>query len=295
MILQKITCKEKEKIEYLRKVYGHELAVHAFSSLYLWQEQLGLSLYMGERMYCVKSVWHGSNAWYFPCGEESEVRNFINAHRREKKFKLVCLRRKDVLWMQKKYPDEWNYIPDEMEDEYIYSIREHLELKGKAYANMRTQVHRVEREYKSETHAIDSLNEEDAVSIIRKWRRRKGQLLEGFLSDDQVNENLIRMRRELSGEGVIVYLDGRPVSVVAGVPLSKDTFDIIVAKSTENLQGVSYYAKREFMKKIQDRFQYINLEDDMGIPGLRKMKKAMRPVRKNRLWEAKIATKQRSF
>ncbi|MDE6742642.1 MAG: phosphatidylglycerol lysyltransferase domain-containing protein [Lachnospiraceae bacterium] len=290
MILQKITCKEKEKIEYLRRSYGHDLAVHAFSSLYLWQEQLGLSLYMGESMFCVKSVWHGSNAWYFPCGEESEVRNFISALKKEKDFKMVCLRWKDVLWMQKNYPDEWNYIPDEMEDEYIYSVREHLELKGGAYANMRTQVHRVERDYKPETRMLDPLNEEDAVFIIRKWRRRKGQLPEGFLSDDQVNETLIRMRRELSGEGVIVYLGGSPVSVVAGVPLSKDTFDIIVAKSTENLQGVSYYAKREFMKKIQDRFQYINLEDDMGIPGLRRMKKAMCPVRKNRLWEAKVET-----
>lgn len=290
MILQKITCKEKEKIEYLRRSYGHDLAVHAFASLYLWQEQLGLSLYMGERMFCVKSVWHGRNAWYFPCGEESEVRNFIRTLKKEKDVKLVCLRWKDVLWMQKNYPNEWNYMPDEMEDEYIYSIREHLELKGGAYANMRTQVHRVERDYKPETRMLDSLNEEDAVSIIRKWRRRKGQFSEGFLSDDQVNETLIRMRRELSGEGVIVYLGGSPVSVVAGVPLSKDTFDIIVAKSTENLQGVSYYAKREFMKKIQDRFQYINMEDDMGIPGLRKMKKAMRPVRKNRLWEAKVET-----
>lgn len=286
MILRSITFQDKEKIENLRKIYRHELAVHAFASLYLWQEQLGLSLYMGNSMFCVKSAWYGANAWYFPCGEEKEIRDFIGLRRKEKDFKLVCLRPKDVLWMQKEYPDGWNYKQDKTGDEYIYSIKEHLELRGRAYANMRTQVHKVEREYKPETYLLDTWNGKDAVYIIREWRRRKGRFQDGLLSDDQVNETLIRLRRELSGEGVIVYLDGRPVSVVAGVPLSSDTFDIIIAKSTENTQGMSYYAKREFMKSIWDRFRYINLEDDMGIPGLRTMKTAMCPVRKNRLWEA---------
>lgn len=287
MLLQKFTLKEKKKIEYLRRFYGQELAVYAFSSLYLWQEQLGLSLYLGKKIFCVKSAWHGANAWYFPCGEENEVRNFIRIHKRERDFKLVCLRRKDVLWMQKEFPDGWNYIADEDGDEYIYSIREHLELKGGAYANMRTQVHKVEREYRPETYLLDTWNENDAVSILREWRRRKGQRREGDLSDDQVCETLIRKRRELSGKGVIVYLNGSPVSVVAGCPISANTFDIIVAKSTVNLQGISYYAKREFMKTVWDRSLYINLEDDMGMPGLRTMKKAMHPVSKNRLWEAK--------
>lgn len=286
MILRSITFQEKEKIEYLRQIYGHELATHAFSSLYLWQEPLGLSLYMGKKMFCVKSAWYGANAWYFPCGEEYEVGEFISTLRREKDFKLVCLRHKDVIWMQKEFPEGWNYIPDEDGDEYIYSIREHLELKGGAYANMRTQVHKVEREYGPETYLLDVWNENDAVSILREWRRRKGPGREGDLSDDQVCETLIRRRRELSGEGVIVYLNGSPVSVVAGVPLTHNTFDFIAGKSTENLQGISYYTKRELMKTIGDRFQYANLEDDLGLPGLRRMKKAMQPVGKNRLWNA---------
>lgn len=237
-------------------------------------------------MFCVKCAWYGSNVWYFPCGEENEIRYFIHTLTGEKDFGLVCLRQKDVLWMQKEFPTGWNYLPDEDGDEYIYSIREHLELKGGAYANMRTQVHKVEREYKTQTCPLDSRNEKDAIHILREWRRRKGQIQDGGLSDDQVCETLIRRRRELSAEGVIVYLDGRPLSVAAGVPLSEDSFDIIAAKSTENLQGVSYYAKRELMKTLQGRFGYINLEDDMGILGLRKMKKAMHPVRKYRLWKA---------
>lgn len=286
MTTREITLKEKEKIEHLRRCYGHELSVHAFHSLYLWQGQLGLSLYLGENMFCVRSAWHGGNAWYFPCGEENECRTFIDTRRKEKDFKLAALRREDVLWMRREYQDGWKYLPKESEDEYIYSIREHLELRGGAYANMRTQVHKVEREYRIGISMLDASNEEDAIAIIRKWRCRKGEPREDSLTDDQVSETLIRMRRELSAEGIVVYLDGRPVSVAAGVPLSKDTFNIVLAKSTENLQGVSYYSKRELMKKLRDRFQYINLEDDMGIEGLRRMKRAMRPVRKNKIWEA---------
>lgn len=286
MMLQKITLREKRKIESIRKAFGHELAVHAFASLYLWQEPLGLSLYIDERMFCVKSAWYGSNAWYFPCGEKQEVRDFISMRMQKKDFELVCLRSEDVLWMQREYPEGWSYIPDEAGDEYIYSIREHMELKGRAYANMRTQVHKAEREYRLKIYPLDSMNEEDAIYILREWRYRKGKVADGALSDDQVNETLVRMRKELSGEGIVVYLDGMPVSVVAGVPLSKDSFDIIVAKSTKNIQGISYYAKHAMMCNIRDRFQYINLEDDMGIEGLRAMKTAMRPVRKNIVWRA---------
>ena len=74
--------------------------------------------------------------------------------------------------------------------------------------------------------------------------------------------------------------------MTAGFPLTDGTFDIAVSKCVENLQGLSYYSKRELMRGVADRFAFINLEEDLELEGLRRMKQGLQPVAFNRIWEA---------
>ena len=79
METQPITLKEKPAVEGLRVRYGHSLASHAFASLYLWREQMGLSLLLTPDMFTARCLWQGENAWFFPCGGERAVADFVAA------------------------------------------------------------------------------------------------------------------------------------------------------------------------------------------------------------------------
>ena len=72
-----LTLSMKDTIEGIRYENGHITASHAFASLFMWQKEMGLSVYLEENLFAVKCRMQGENAWFFPCGGRTAVRDFI--------------------------------------------------------------------------------------------------------------------------------------------------------------------------------------------------------------------------
>lgn len=246
---------------------------------------MGLSLLLQEDFFAVKCLWKGENAWFFPCGSEEGKRRFILRHLPEPDFKLCYFTEDDGLFLAKHFPEQFLFIRDDASDEYIYDREGHIALAGGNYANVRTQLHKAERDYDLRTEPLSDENSDAALEIVHDWASQSHPLARG-LSDDDVDEEAIRKADDLNISGVVVYIDGVAQAVCAGFPLTEDTFNISVAKSRQNLPGLSYYAKHALFLSLEPRFRYINLEEDLGMPGLRRMKQILSPVRKNEMWEA---------
>ncbi len=272
-------------IEALRRKYHHTLSSHAFVSLYLWREEMRLSLYLRDDCFSARCGWKGENAWFFPCGSEAAKLAFVAEHGQEPDFRLCYLREADRDFLQMHFPQVYRLVRDENSDEYLYDRVGHLLLRGGRYANVRTQVHRAERDYALTVQPLDAEACPKAVEIVRQWASLPHPFVCG-LNDDKVDEEAIKRLPELQMQGVLVSVNAEPYAVCAGFPLSGDTFDLCVAKCRKNLPGLSYYAKRALFQVLEPRFTYINLEEDLGIPGLREMKQLLAPVQKNEIWEA---------
>lgn len=271
-------------VERIRSKAAHPLSSHAFVSVYLWQKQMGLRLTLLDGAYVVRCAWGARPGGFFLCGEEAAVLDFAAAL--PPGGRLLYLREQDVRALEAAFPAAFRFERNPCADEYLYSIEEHLALPGRAYANLRTQVHKVERDFCVRTEPIGADNAQDARQIIRQWGHGAHRFAGCDLRDDEVDLTAVAHLSELGMEGVVTYLDGEPMAVSAGFPLTPDTFDIVVSKSRENIQGISYYSKRELMKRVAGRFARINLEEDLGIPGLRQMKLGLQPTGMNRIWEA---------
>lgn len=280
-----ITIGEKQQIDTLRKKYGHALSSHAFTSLYLWKEAMGLSVLLEPDMFTMRCSWKGPNTWFFPCGGSYEIRAFLERGREEPEFCLCYLRKQDAVWLEKNFPGQWELYRTPEADEYLYDVEGHLALAGGGYSNMRTQVHKVEREYSPNVRLLGDNTMADALQIIRQWGYDHRRFESCGLRDDQVDEEALLLNRQLDVTGIVLYLREKPTAVVAGFPLTPGVFDIAVAKSVSTAQGVSYYAKREMFRR--SGCSTINLEEDLGIPGLRRMKQGMNPWSINEIWGAK--------
>lgn len=278
-----ILMEDQQAVERLREQYGQTCSSHAFPSLYLWKEVLGLSILLQPDLYAVKCTRQGKNAWFFPCGSRNAVREFLKEGMKEPDFTLCYMRPGDVKWVNRQFPGIWDFCPCPESAEYLYDVPGHRELKGKTYANMRTQVHKVEREYEPRSELIDRSNLGDALSVLEEWRRKRQEEDRWEPEYENVDVNALLLRKKLGIWGVILYLNDRPAAVTAGFCLSRDTFDIMVAKSISTAQGVSYYGRRELFRRLS--CPLVNMEEDLGIPGLRRMKTGMRPVGMNEMWK----------
>lgn len=277
----------KEDIERLRNRYHHQSSSHAFSSLYLWRNPMGLTLYLEGEMFAVKSKWRGENAWFFPCGEKQAIIDFIKKHKSEEGFKLFYARQEDIQLLNQYFPQEFSFREDFASSEYIYDKEGHRTLSGKKYANLRTQLHKVEREHLLRTKPLSEETLSDAINIVKNWQGKKhSESILEIKEDEKIEEEGLSSFRELEICGVVIYMDGQPYAVAAGYPLSSNCYDLFLAKERERISGLAYYAKREFFLSLPDQYRYINIEEDLGIEGLRKMKKILNPVNMNQMWEA---------
>lgn len=281
---EEITLAHRGQIERLRAACGHTLSSHAFNSLFLWQKHMDLSLYLTAELFSVKYGKRGSNTWFFPCGEREAARIFIERHMEDTDFALCYLRPEDAKWLVSCFPNQWEVYRTPEDDEYLYEAKKHIQMKGHDYQRFRTQINKVEREDAPRSEWICHHNEQDAIEVIRAWHKLH-ETENGVFVGDEIDETAISMWRRLGIQARILYLWEKPAAVTAGFYLDDSTFDIAVEKTAVPLQGVSYYARRDLIAAVS--CEWINHEEDLGLPGLRKMKEGMRPLRKNEMWAAK--------
>mgnify|MGYP003310239174 CR=1 FL=1 len=92
----------------------------------------------------------------------------------------------------------------------------------------------------------------------------------------------------------MVLLEGQRILAFSMASrLSGDTMDIHFEKAREDVDGAYAAINQAFAKYLREKYpeiRYLNREDDMGLPGLRKAKLSYQPDRLlvkfwARLWE----------
>jgi GNAT superfamily N-acetyltransferase len=78
--------------------------------------------------------------------------------------------------------------------------------------------------------------------------------------------------------GGAMFVDGKMVAFTYGVPINGNTFDLCVEKGDIAYKGVYTVVRHEFMQQIPEQYTYINLEEDLGLPGLRRAKSSYHPA-----------------
>lgn len=279
----------KTDIQNIRMKYQHTLSSHAFQSLYLWQDTMGLSIICDSDFFAVKCELNGINSWFFPCGNQKKSYDFIKLHMAEPSFTLCYLRDEDVSWLNEYFPNVWTYEHAEDSDEYICNIKEYLEMSGRRFAEIRRKICKLEKTHRLGTEIITDKNRQDAFSVLYDWNTAAHTVSKKNLTDELVAETALSHMDFLNISGVIVYADEKPAAVFAGFPLSDDTIDVLIGKCTPDApKGFVYYSLREYLKLCCGDYIYCNHEEDLGIEGIRQIKNSLCPIRKTRLWEARL-------
>ena len=81
--------------------------------------------------------------------------------------------------------------------------------------------------------------------------------------------------------GGVLFANGKPAAFTAGERLGSDTIDVHFEKALDDLPGAYPMIAREFARQLQaglPEIRYLNREEDMGLPGLRKAKEEWYPM-----------------
>lgn len=164
--------------------------------------------------------------------------------------------------------------------DYIYYRKDLAELKGKNYQPKRNHANRFRKKYTG--YQYTSLTPEvlpHCLELAEKWCMQHNCEEDSGLQAEQEAMRFAMEHFEALGlSGGALWVNGEIVAFTYGAPINYDTFCIHVEKADTDFDGAYTVINQEFASRISDKYTYLNREEDLGIPGLRKAKLSYYPA-----------------
>jgi len=286
-----VTIDDKELLEPFLKKYGSSSCQHSFPGMlgYKYGDEFCFEdgvLYVHRS----RKDYDGFRVYLAPLGDiagnvsKSVLRILDDAHAHNVKvsFETVTRDFKELVLNQM----DSNLFDIEFArdcSEYIHTAESLSELIGRELAKIRNRVRAFRSSYSGRfiVESIGASNLEDVRRFTQLWVDKK--IASG--DDTGVEKEAISAFTYLDNferlgfKGIAVRLDGEIVGYAAGLPISNDTADEVLEKGFRNIKGIYQLLCNEFVRLYCNDYTYINREEDLGIPGLRRSKGSYRPCR----------------
>lgn len=176
------------------------------------------------------------------------------------------------------YPDRVRFEEHDGDFDYVYETQALATLQGNTYHSKKNHISAFTRQHNWRYEPLTDMNAADALAVSSQWCQEKGSCADAGLSSEKCAiRRLLEYRETLSVSGGLVYVDDKPVAFTLGSPINNDVFDVHVEKALSAYAGAYAVINREFAKTLT-AYRYLNRENDMGIPGLRRAKQSYRPA-----------------
>lgn len=96
-------------------------------------------------------------------------------------------------------------------------------------------------------------------------------------AEHRAMENVFAHWDELGMVGGSIFVDGAMVAFTYGSLVTDDTLDVCVEKADRTVDGAFSIINQQFAAHLPESILYLNREEDMGLPGLRKAKLSYHP------------------
>lgn len=163
--------------------------------------------------------------------------------------------------------------------DYVHPARDLRELPGPRFHAKRNHLRRFyDRCPDARYRVMDETLAETCVGFTQRWLdSHPGKNLPDLKTEVDVTIRMLKGLSRLGLTGGAVMEDDRVIAFSLGERLNEDTFVIRVEKADSSIQGSYQAINREFVSHAAAGFRWINREQDLGIPGLRRAKLSYHP------------------
>lgn len=182
-------------------------------------------------------------------------------------------------WLEEIFPGVFEYRSDRDHFDYLYLRKDLAELKGKDYQAKRNHVNRFRKTYDFRYTPLTTGMVEDCLKMYDEWcmARRCGED-ESLSHERQALVWALQHFEALDLQGGALWVEGRIIAFTFGAPVNRDTFCIHAEKALMQYEGAYNAINQEFASRLPEQYIYLNREEDLGVPGLRKAKLSYHPV-----------------
>lgn len=171
-------------------------------------------------------------------------------------------------------------LPDSQD--YLYSAEALRTLSGKKLHKKKNHLNGFLKEYEGrfEYKRLACEHRQDAWEFLDRWRKQKGQEVEGHLDVEvegihEILRNCYTLNTVMGG----IYIDGVLEAFSIGSYNAREKMAVIhIEKANPDIPGLYQVINQQFLIHEFPEAELVNREDDMGLPGLRQAKMSYAPI-----------------
>jgi len=175
-------------------------------------------------------------------------------------------------------PERFLIQEDPANSDYVYLARDLIELKGRKYEKKRGHLHRFLR---NQPFEYAELTQESAGSLLdlqETWCRiRDCQADPELVDEDRAVFEALTHFPELGFAGGLIRLRDRVEAFSLGERLNPRTAVIHIEKANPGIDGLYAAINQRFAQEAWSGVEFINREQDLGLPNLKKAKLSYHP------------------
>jgi hypothetical protein len=185
---------------------------------------------------------------------------------------------------------------DRNNSDYVYRVVDLAELVGRRFHKKRNLIKHCLAAYSCEYEPITPERVQECSDMQDRWcKARQCGLDTGLCSEYAAIQNMFAHYEALHLIGGAIRVDGAIEAYAIGEQLRPDTAVWHFEKATPGFRGLGQLINQLFSKYSLSEFEFVNREQDLGIPGLRKAKESYYPhhmVDKFNAWSSSFLSRK---
>ncbi len=278
---------ERKKIElsdqdiFSRYIQNEDNSTYNFTNMFIWSGD-GVITY-GITDDCLALFFQGekqplSVSYPVGKGDKRSAVIHLSAYLKKQGFRPVFrnLSGYMVTEMQEMFPGCFDFIEDRNVADYLYKTEKMITLSGKKLHAKRNHFNYFKNHYAYEYKTLTQEDMPACMALFDAWVAEKGEEKD-MSASRRATAKLLANYNALPVRGGGIYINGKLSAFSVGEPISKTTA-LIHVEFALDYRGLFNVINSEFCAHEWTKFQYVNREEDMGLPGLRQTKLAYRPA-----------------
>lgn len=179
--------------------------------------------------------------------------------------------------LEQAFPDTFAWKNDRDSADYLYRTTDFVALSGKKYHRKRNHI----RQFAKYGAVFSEMTPNDFDACIsfaaHSYNAKEGYTDASSVVEQYAIHTFFSHFAELELKGGVLRVDGNVVAFSIGEPICSNVFGVHIEKADTSYHGAFPAMAQQFAAHFAMDYTYLNREEDLGIPGLRKSKLSYYP------------------
>ena len=270
---------------------------YTFTNMFMWRKSYNIRYAIIDEMLCIFSR-HGKNGTEsvnFPIGNGNigtalqKILDYFSSIGQNPVIRIY--REDDIEKLNSAFPEKFTITEDIDSFDYVYNTFDLIELPGSKYHSKRNHINKFKGLFNFEYKPLTMELYPECLEMFSRWCHSKEGIVPGISEQREAVVELMENYEALGVTGGVITVLDKVVAFSFGEVLSKKNSMAVIhiEHADTNYHGSFPIMNQQFLEHEWSDCRYVNREEDMGLPGLRKAKQSYKPQMMTKKYIASLA------